>query len=269
MYFRNKAGRRFQYDLLGPDHAPAVVCIHALGADHGLWTEQVPALLANGYCVLSPDVRGHGGSDAAAEPYTMDGMADDVADLIEALGLGRVHCVGTSMGGIIGQAFALRHPDKLVSLLISDTLSVAPPAGVLEPRAKAIRDANSVSPLVDATLERWFTDGFRTQRPRRLRQISETIAATSPAGFLGCISAFMNFDFRAGLPSIRTPTLVACGAEDTSTPPEINRQTAAMIAGARYHEIAGARHCPNVEFHAEYNSMLLDWLAAHAPKPMR
>src|SRR5579863_6203553 len=100
-------GRRIAYDLLGPETAPTVCITHSLAADGGSWAEQVPALLAGGFRVLRLDMRGHGGSDAVAGDYTMDQLAADVAGAIEALGVAPVHYIGLSIGGMIGQAFAL------------------------------------------------------------------------------------------------------------------------------------------------------------------
>src|SRR5450631_3180627 len=104
------------YDLIGPDAGPVVCLAHALAADGGIWAEQVPPLLAEGYRVLRLDMRGHGGSDPYADEYTMSDLADDVAAALDVLGLAKVHFVGLSIGGMIGQTFAIEHGDRLVSL---------------------------------------------------------------------------------------------------------------------------------------------------------
>ena len=251
---------RFQYDLAGPEAAPVVCCVHALGADHGLWAEQLPALLSKGFRVFRPDLRGHGGSLPTAGSYTMDGLADDIAAILAGLNIERVHYVGTSLGGIVGQAFAIRHGEKLHSLFLSDTLPAAPPGDLWAQRAKIIEQKNTVAPVVEPTMSRWFTDNLKATRPQRWQEIHDTMMATEPLGFIGCVGALQNFDFTGAHASIATPTLVVCGSDDTGTPPEVNRIIAAGIPRARYLEIAGARHCPNVEFAEQYNSLLLDWL---------
>jgi 3-oxoadipate enol-lactonase len=255
---------RFQYDLVGPEDGPAVCCVHALGADFGLWAEQIAALTAAGFRVLRPDLRGHGGSLATPGAYTMDMLADDIAAIAEALQIARLHYVGTSLGGIVGQAFALRHADRLASLFLSDTLPKSPPGDLWAQRSKMVSEQKSVQSLVAPTLERWFSDDFRQKRPGRWQQLHDTMAATDPTGFVGCVEALRNFDFTAQHGRIGTPTLVVCGSDDTGTPPEVNRLIANAIRGAHYHEIAGARHCPNVEFADVYNRLLLDWLAARS-----
>src|SRR5436309_1328732 len=82
-----------------------------------------------------------------------------------------------------------------------------------------VRRANSLEPLADATVERWFTDAFKPKKPGRWKEIRDTVAATTPAGYLGCSAAIMKFDFTAQLPGLRVPTLVVCGADDPGTPP--------------------------------------------------
>src|SRR5437660_12446062 len=97
-------GRRLYYDLTGPESAPVVCFTHSLASDSGMWAEQMPPLLQAGLRVLRLDMRGHGGSDPVAGDYTMKALADDVAAVLDALALPRVHYIGLSIGGMIGQA---------------------------------------------------------------------------------------------------------------------------------------------------------------------
>ena len=255
-------GSRFQYDLVGPETEPVVCCVHALGADHGLWAEQMPPLLSADFRVLRPDLRGHGGSRSTPGAYTMRQLADDLAAILARLGIARVHLVGTSLGGIVCQAFAISHGDLVASLFVSDTLPVSPPGDLWAQRAKMIEQNNSVGPVVGPTMERWFTDDLRVRRPGRWQQIHDTMTATDAMDFVGCVGAMRAFDFRPQHAAIVVPTLVLCGSDDTGTPPEVNRAIAAAVPNALYHEISGARHCPNVEFSEQYNLLLLDWLKA-------
>jgi 3-oxoadipate enol-lactonase len=255
-------GRRLYYDLVGPESAPVVLFGHSLASDSGMWAEQVPPLLQAGFRVLRVDMRGHGGSDALKGDYTMAALAGDLARLLAALGIERVHYVGLSIGGMIGQAFALDHGERLLSALWADTLPASPAGGAAawEERIRTVRGANSVSSLADPTMERWFTEAFRPRRPGRWKEIRDTIAATSAEGYLGCTAAILDFDFTARLPTLRLPLLVVCGAEDPGTPPAENRRLAALVPGACYEEIAAARHFPNVEQDGAFNRILMAWL---------
>src|ERR1700754_2816965 len=110
-------GRVIAYDLMGPESAPVVCMTHSLASDSGMWAEQVPPLLRAGFRVLRIDMRGHGGSDPVDGDYTMSELARDVSDVLEALSIPRVHFIGLSIGGMLGQAFALEHPAKLSSAM--------------------------------------------------------------------------------------------------------------------------------------------------------
>jgi 3-oxoadipate enol-lactonase len=258
------AGRRLYYDLVGPDDGPVVCITHSLASDGGMWAEQMPPLVQAGFRVLRLDMRGHGGSDPVAGDYTMAALADDVAAVLEALSLSRVHYIGLSIGGMIGQAFAIDHGEKVISALWSDTLPASPAgaAAVWAERMNTVRRANSLEPIADGTMERWFTDAFKPRKPARWKEIRDTVAATTPAGYLGCSAAIMNFDFAARLPALRLPSLVVCGAEDPGTPPAENRRLASLVPGGRYEEIGDARHFPNVERPEAFNRIMMGWLDA-------
>jgi 3-oxoadipate enol-lactonase len=255
-------GRRLYYDIAGPENAPVVCITHSLASDGGSWAEQVPPLLQAGFRVLRLDMRGHGGSDPVAGDYTMQQLAGDVATVLEALAIPRVHYIGLSIGGMIGQAFAIEHGAKLISAMWCDTLPASPSgaAALWDERMNTVRRACSLEPLADGTVERWFTDAFKTENPGRWKQIRDTVAATTPAGYLGCSAAIMNFDFTGGLSSVRVPVLVVCGSEDPGTPAPENRRLAGLVPGGRYEEIPGMRHFPNVEAPDQFNRIMMGWL---------
>ena len=255
-------GRAIAYDLLG-DPGSTVVCFtHSLAADGGMWAEQVPPLLAAGFRVLRLDMRGHGGSDAMAGPYTMSALAADVAGALDALAIARVHYIGLSIGGMLGQAFALEHASRLISAIWCDTRPSTPTDGIgaWAERIATVERAGSVAPLADATVARWFTDAYPAREPARLRQIRDTVAATSPAGYIGSCQAIMDFDFTPRLPEVATPVLVLCGDQDPGTPPAENRRIAALVRQGSYAEIAAARHFPNVERPDVFNQHMMGWL---------
>jgi 3-oxoadipate enol-lactonase len=255
-------GRRIAYDLVGPEDAPTICITHSLASDGGSWAEQLPALLREGFRVLRLDMRGHGGSDPVEGDYTMPALADDVAQVLDALAIPRVHYIGLSIGGMIGQAFALAHGERLISAMWCDTLPSSPSgaAEIWAQRIAAVRAANSLEPLADQTVERWLTDDFRRTHPGRWRQICDTVVGTTPDGYLGCCAAILDFDFVPRLPEVRVPVLVVCGADDAGTPPGENRKLAGLVPGARYEEMAGCRHFPNVERPDEFNRIMLSWL---------
>ncbi len=258
------AGRRLYYDLAGPEDGPVVCITHSLASDGGSWAEQVPALLQAGFRVLRLDMRGHGGSDPVAGDYTMRELAGDVAAVLDALGLARVHYIGLSIGGMIGQAFALEHAHRLISAMWCDTLPASPPGAVevWGPRIKAVREANSLAPIAEASMDRYLSPAFQAKNPGRWKQLRDTVVGTTPAGYLGCSAAIIDFDFVARLPSLRLPVLVVCGEEDAGTPASENRRLAGLVPDARYEEIPGMRHFPNVEAPGPFNRIMTGWLDA-------
>jgi 3-oxoadipate enol-lactonase len=185
--------------------------------------------------------------------------------VLDALSIPRIHYIGLSIGGMLGQAFALEHQHKLISAMWCDTLPASPSGAkaAWDERMGIVRKAASLEPIADATMERWFTDAFKAKNPRRWQQIRDTIAGTTPEGYLGCSSGILDFDFTRRLPSVRVPVLVVCGSEDPGTPAAENKKLAGLIAGARYEEIAGMKHFPNVEAPDAFNRIMLGWLEAH------
>ena len=257
-------GRSIAYDLIGPDTAPTVCITHSLASDGGSWAEQVPALLQAGFRVLRIDMRGHGGSDPVAGDYTMKDLAGDVASVLDGLSIARVHYIGLSIGGMLGQAFALAHGHRLISAMWCDTLPASPPgaAQIWQPRIAAVRAANSLEPIAEASMDRYLSPAFRAADPGRWRQLRDTVVGTTPEGYLGCAAAILDFDFTPRLGTVRLPTLVVCGADDPGTPAAENKKLAGLVPGARYEEIAGMRHFPNVEAPEAFNRIMLGWLEA-------
>ena len=255
---------RIHFDLLGPAGAPVVCLAHSLSSDSGIWAEQVPPLLEAGWRVLRIDMRGHGGSEAPAGPYTMEELAGDVIAVLDFLELAKVHFVGLSIGGMIGQQLALGHADRLHSLMLTGTSpkAVPGPPQMWPERFAAIRAAHTVEPIADATMTRWFTESFRPPNENRWQQVRSMIANTSPDGYIAGAEAIIHFDVLERLPSVRLETLVVCGDDDPGTPAEGNRKIAALIPGARYQEIASARHIPMVEHPELFSRIMLGWLEA-------
>src|SRR5512141_1650525 len=101
---------------------PAVVLAHAIGCDHRMW-EDLEGRLSSTYRVINIDARGHGASPVPPRPYSLGAMAEDARALLDRLGIARAHWVGLSMGGMVGQAFALAHPDRLDRLVIANSTS--------------------------------------------------------------------------------------------------------------------------------------------------
>jgi 3-oxoadipate enol-lactonase len=239
----------------------AVVLVHAIGCDHRMW-DALAAALAPGYRVIRVDVRGHGGSPVPRRPYSLEALADDVAHLLDGLGIRKAHWVGLSMGGMIGQAFAIRHGERLAKLVIANSTSTYGPEGrkMWEARAKMVEDSG-VAAIRDMVASRYFSDDFRATQPAIVEGVMERFTRTPKVGYLGCCDAIAALDFSKDLGRITAPTLVIAGAADAGTPPAMSEAIARGIPGARLAVISGAAHLSAVEKPAEFNALVQDFLA--------
>jgi 3-oxoadipate enol-lactonase len=261
---RRCGDREIAYDDTGAGAPGApVVLLHPFPFDRRYWAATAAAL-APAHRVITVDARGNGEAPASG-PFAIADLADDLAALLDALALARVHLVGLSIGGMLGQSLAIRYPDKLASLLLADTQPSAPASarGAWSAPLAMVRQADSLSPVRNGLLKAWLSDAFKASRPARWQQIHDTLTATTVAGFEGCVAAMSDFDYTASLGALRVPVLVVYGADDPMTPPAENQRLAAAIPGARHEAIAGAKHFANVEQAEAFNRILLDWLAAN------
>jgi len=248
------------YEIHGKAGAPWVAFSHSLACSTRMWEGQVAAL-QDRFCILLYDTRGHGRSAAPAGPYTLEGLADDLRGLLAHLDIHKLHFVGLSMGGMIGQTFALKYPGIFTTLTLADTTSRYPAdaAATWAARIKTA-EAQGMLPLVQPTLERWFTEGFRKRAPETVGAIGAGIASTPVAGYVGCSSAIPKINVTARLREIACPILVLCGDQDPGTPPDMAREIHANAPGSKLVLIPDAAHLSNVEQPEAFNRALEDFL---------
>jgi 3-oxoadipate enol-lactonase len=234
---------------------PPLVLAHSLGCDATLWDELVAGL--SRFAVLRYDARGHGRSSVPPGPYRLDDLVDDAARVIRAWGRGPVVFIGTSMGGMVAQGLAARHPELVRALVIAHSTSHYDEAArtVWRQRIDAVR-AGGLAAIAEAVLARWFTASFHRQHPDVVERFRRRLLATPPEGYLACCEAIAGLDVRAGLPGIRVPALVIAGAEDQAIPPAAARAIAAAIPGARLVILEGAAHQGMIEQPAAFAAAL-------------
>jgi 3-oxoadipate enol-lactonase len=250
-----------QYALDGPADAPVVTLSHALAASLEMWEPQLPAL-AERYRVLRYDTRGHGGSEVPPGAYALDTLAEDVVGLLAALGISRTHFVGLSMGGMIGQTLALKHPEVLGGLVLADTSSRVPPeTGPVWDERIATAEQRGMAALFEGTLERWFTAPFAARSPEVIDGIRALIRTTAPLGFIGCSRAIQELNTTDRLGEIRAPTLIIVGEQDMGTPVAAAEVIHQGIAGSKLVVLQSAAHLSNVEQAEKFNQALTAFLA--------
>lgn len=219
------------YRLEGRAGAPVVVLVHGLLTDHRVW-DAVAARLAPSFRVLRHDLRGHGRSSAPPPPYTMQALGEDTVGLLDALGLDRVHLVGSSLGGMLAQQVAARHGPRLLSLTLANTAAVQTAAAAWQARIDLVR-REGVAAIADGTLQRWFTPEFAGRAGAEVARMRGILCETSDAGYVGCAQAVRDLAQLDLLAQIHVPTLVVAGSRDEATPPALSVQLCEGIAGAR------------------------------------
>jgi len=249
------------YKIEGPGDAPFVTLSHSLAANIDLWALQLPVLRRQ-YRVLRLDTRGHGGSSAPSGSYTMEMLAADVIGLLDRLAVQRTHFVGISMGGMIGQVLACRHPDRLEKLVLCNTAGRVPleMGPIWEERIRAAQ-TEGMHALADQTLERWLSREFRLNRSEVAARIRNMILQTPVAGYVGCCRAISMFDLLDELSNIVAPTLIMTGEKDESAPVSAAEEIQKRIAGSELAVMPGALHLSNIETADLFNSRLVDFLA--------
>lgn len=255
-------GISIKYELFGPEGAPTVVVSHSLASSLIMWAPQLPPLALK-FQVLCYDTRGHGGTAAPAGKYTLDMLGDDAMALMDGLGLHKVHWVGLSMGGMIGQNIALREAGRFNSLTLCDTAAYMPPDGQAgwDERIGIVSE-QGMEPLADPTMERWFTAGYLAGKPSSVDAIRKQFLATAPAGYMGCCHALKTLDYLEQLPGIITPTMIIVGAEDMGTPVSASEAMQARIPNAQLVVLEEAAHLSNIEQAEGFNAAMMGFLNA-------
>ena len=257
----NANGIDVNYEIHGKEGAPWLVLGHSLACSVRMWDPQIAALQSK-YRILAYDTRGHGATEAPKGAYTLEMLADDLRFLLKELGITAAHYCGLSMGGMIGQTFALKYPDVFKTLILADTASRYP-----EDAAPAWADrittaeAKGMEPLAQPTLERWFTEPFRKTNAAAVDGVRRLIVGTPVAGYVGCCHAIPKINLTARLKEIKCPILVIVGEQDPGTPVAMAKEIHDNAPGSRLVVIPQAAHLANLEQPAAFTRAMEQFLA--------
>ncbi|MGI8925161.1 MAG: alpha/beta fold hydrolase [Tepidiformaceae bacterium] len=242
-----------------------LVLIMGLGGDLQAWALQVPQLSRH-FRVITFDNRGAGRTSAPDRPCSIAGMAEDVAALMDHLGIAKAHVLGFSMGGYIAQEFALAYPKRLDRLIL---LATAPDIdgygrAVVKNWIDVRRSSMSREQVVRLTSTWLYSAELLDDEARYERSVLNSLNnpyAQQDHAFIRQAQAVLAFDARERLSAIQAPTLVVAGREDILVPPRNSARLAKLIPNATLLELSGA-HLGCIEFPAEYNQAFLEHLAA-------
>ncbi len=248
------------YRLEGPEDAPVVMFSNSLMCTYYMWDSQI-ADVSSQYRVLRYDTRGHGGTEVAPDPYSIEHFVDDAHGVLQGLGIERVHFVGLSLGGLIGQRLATKYPDSLISLVLCDTGTLMPTQDAWDERIR-IAESEGMGGIAEPMLTRWITDGFLEREPDKVENIRSMILNTSVDGFIRCCKAIKATDLTDQVGDIAISTTVVYGAQDPLAGP--SQAVHEGIDGSCCVVIDDAGHLPNVEQTETFNRTVLDHLKRHS-----
>ncbi|HKI99212.1 MAG TPA: alpha/beta hydrolase [bacterium] len=262
----NAGALALDYELRG--HGPPLLMINGFRRSRVVWLEPLLEALEPHFQMILFDNRGTGDSDKPEDGYTIEAFADDCAALLEALHIPRAHVFGTSMGGMIAQRVATRHPQRVHGLALGCTncgKGSVPPEKRIWELLRLLPDAQmDAREVARRQEEAYVTDAFRAVNRPLLDRLFEIVneSPTPVHAVKGHLAAIEAFDACDDLERIQAPTLVITGAEDRLIPAENSRRMAERIPRAKLNLLPEAAHFFWVEKPRETAQALTDFLGA-------
>ncbi|ALA16244.1 MULTISPECIES: 3-oxoadipate enol-lactonase [unclassified Chelatococcus] len=251
------AGEPFNVRMDGPENAPVLMLSNSLSSNMSMWDAQVRAWQSH-FRILRYDSRGHGASVAPDRPYSIEELGRDALAILDHFGIAKAHWCGVSKGGMVGMWLMTHAPERLGRVVLANTAAHMGPPDLWNGRIRTARHGGMAA-LADATVERWFTAGFRGRAPETTAAMCEMILTTPAHGYAGCCAAIRDMDQRWTIRAAENPVLVVVGAHDPATPPAAGRQIHEAIAGSSLVALDAA-HISNVEAEAEFSRLAGDFL---------
>ncbi|MFO7691909.1 MAG: alpha/beta hydrolase [Vicinamibacterales bacterium] len=247
----------------GPEGAPVLVLNNGILMNAAAsWVPQTAAFAAS-YRVLQYDCRGQGQSDHPAGPYSMEQHADDLAALLDAVSVSRAHVLGISYGGEVSQAFALRHRERVSSLVLADTVSeVGPELRLVVEGWKAAACAGDPDLFYLVTAPWNFSVAFIERHGAVLAAARARYRFLDLAAVARLCDAFLVVDFTTALRQLQVPACIIVGDQDLLKGPRYAEILQEAICGSRLHVLAGAGHAATWEAPAEFNRVVLEFLGS-------
>jgi 3-oxoadipate enol-lactonase len=238
---------------------PIVVLSHALGCDLSMW-DGVAAQLSRAHTVLRYDHRNHGASEVVPGALRIETLAQDAAELIRREAGGEpVHFVGLSMGGMTGQALAVRHPELLRTMVIANSAAHYPDQSPWRTRVETVA-ARGVAAIAPGAVSRWLTPAYvgTPEGAVAAKTLHDVLVRTDAQGYIESCNAVAAIDFRESNRRVAVPTLVIGGLQDEATPMAMSEAMVGAIPGSRLATIDAA-HLSAVERPVEFTQLLIDF----------
>ena len=262
MTFLDINGQSIHYQHRKGPGERTFVFANSLGTDFRIWDDVVTRLQPYG-SILRFDKPGHGLSEVPKTALTIADYAAIVVGLMDELQIKTGVFVGLSIGGVIGQRFALTHPDRIEKLVLSNTAPKIGTADGWNDRIQTVQQ-QGMAAISDGVLERWFPLAFREANPTHIAGYRVMIEQTSPAGYIRACEAIRDEDLTDEIQQIRLPTLVIGGTDDLATPAEQVRAMSDQIPDATCQIIDGVGHIPCLQTPDIMAGYILDFIAEPA-----
>lgn len=255
------------YDISG-DGAETVAFLNGVAMSTERWAAQAPFFSEN-YRVLLHDFRGQGKSTLVSDSITFETHARDMAALLDALGIDKLHIVGVSYGAEVGMYFALMYPERVQSLTLGTAVSESDPLlkAIIESWIEAAKTYNGklffkvMAPTV-------YSKSFYATHKKWLDDYAELFGTRATARWMDAFAElcrnFLTLDVTDRQSEIRLPTLVISAAEDILKPPSYGQTIQEMIPGSRFVVVQGAGHALFLEKADEFNHLVSDFVQSHS-----
>ncbi len=251
------------YEFHGPEDGELLILNNGVFMNTTSWAFQLPDL-SRRYRVLTYDMRGQGQSDHPASDYSLEQHGEDLAALMDALGLGKAHMVGTSYGGELNLVMGIHHPERCRSLTIIASVSHSDPllAAIIERWriAASLGDGPRFFRLIYADT---YSESFLVSRPDLIPMAEQRYALLDLPAAVRLIESFQRFNVTTDLGKIEVPTCIVAAEQDVLKPRRYAKIMHQAIAGSEFHLIPGAGHVVVLEKAAEVNTIILGFLAKH------
>jgi pimeloyl-ACP methyl ester carboxylesterase len=238
---------------------PTVVCVHGFCQSSAYWVPTLDRLAAAGVAALAPDLPGFAGSASKPGPYSMPALADAVAALLDRRGLSQIVLVGGSMGGVVAQHFALRHPKRVLRLLLVATGAfTADPAGAVakaDVMATSRWNEETVTPIVAG----FFYKTMPADKIAAYRAIAMQASQSAAVEAARSNASLRTFE---ELGRIAAPTLIVQGRHDRARTPEHGELMRTRMPDARLEVVEDAGHTPQLEQPEKFHEIALPFLLA-------
>lgn len=253
-------GLNLHYEASGQGDT-TLVCLHGISSNLRSWRHQL-AGLGERYRVIAWDAPGYGRSDDPPGPFVMSYLADQLAGLLEALGLEKAVIMGLSMGGVVAQEFYRRQASKVSALVLADTNTGGGARPAQERQTRLEARLKAIETMTPAGMGRQRAPHLLSPSasPELIREVEAMISELHPLGFRYAAIALDGADTREVLPTITVPTLVLWGNQDTVTPLTEAQALHAGIPNAQFEVIPGAGHLSNLEQPAIFNRLVASFL---------